>query len=109
MPQPAIGTGIFTEGDPYGRGQMHVADVRGWGHLTGQGGGCAFDEDKAIAIQTANANLIAAAPDLLDALHVAYKTIRALHGTIAPGLWDNYCSTPQMQTIIAAIKKAEGL
>lgn len=58
---------VFTEGEPYGRGVMHVAQVRGWGHLTGRGGGCAFDEDKAIAIQEANARLIAAAPDLLAA------------------------------------------
>ena len=59
---------ISTVGDPYGRGRMHVADVRGWGHLTGRGGGCAMLEDTALAIQEANARLIAAAPELLDAL-----------------------------------------
>lgn len=65
---PAIGTWISTEDDPYGHGPMHIADVRGWGHLTRRGGGCAFTEDKAVAIQNANARLIAAAPDMLAAL-----------------------------------------
>lgn len=63
-----VTTWIQTAGNPYGRGSMHIADVRGWGHLTGRGGGCAFGEDKAVAIQEANAKLIAAAPELLAAL-----------------------------------------
>lgn len=64
-----VGTWISTTGDPYGHGRMHVADVRGWGHLTGSGS-CALAEDAAIAIQAANANLIAAAPDLLKMVHL---------------------------------------
>lgn len=63
----AAGGWIETAGNPYGRGSMHIADTRGWGHLTGRGGGCAFSEAKAIAIQDANAQLIAAAPELLEA------------------------------------------
>ena len=58
---------VFAE-NPYKRDDMHVADIRGWGHLTGKGGGCAMPDDKAEAIQRANANLIAAAPDLLAEL-----------------------------------------
>lgn len=52
----------------------------------------------------ANAKLIAAAPELLDALLVAKTTIHALHGDVA---WDIYdrCS-PEMKTINSAIKKA---
>jgi len=64
----ALRTHIFTEGDAYGRGPMFVAEVRGWGHLTGTGGGCAMDYEKAAEIQDANATLIAAAPDLLAVL-----------------------------------------
>jgi hypothetical protein len=72
---------VFTEGEPYGHGQMHVAQVRGWGHLTGKGGGCGFGEDKAIAIQDANAHLIAAAPTMLSAL----KKLRAYSDSAEAG------------------------
>ncbi len=58
---------IWTEGHPYKNGPMRIADVRGWGHLTGAGA-CRFPEEKAVAIQEANARLIAAAPELLTAL-----------------------------------------
>ena len=47
--------------------QMKICDIRGWGYLTGVGG-LRLREDQAIAIQEANANLIAAAPELLEAL-----------------------------------------
>jgi hypothetical protein len=42
---------------------MKVCDIRGWGYLTGK---CAraLPDDEAVAIQTANENLIAAAPEL---------------------------------------------
>jgi hypothetical protein len=76
----AAGGWIETAGNPYGRGSMHIADVRGWGHLTGQGGGCAFSEDKAIAIQDANANLIAAAPELLEAGEMLWVVLANVSG-----------------------------
>jgi hypothetical protein len=54
--------------NPYGHGDMRVADVRGWGHLTGVGT-CNFTPDKAAEIQDANYAFIAHArtdvPDLL--------------------------------------------
>lgn len=51
------------------KGPMHVAEVRGWGYLTGRGhGALGLDEQTAISIQAANARLIAAAPKLLEAL-----------------------------------------
>lgn len=45
--------------------QFPVAQTRGWGHLGYLG------DDKAVEIQKANANLIAAAPELLEALENA--------------------------------------
>lgn len=51
-------------------GQMKICDVRGWGYLTGKGS-LSLDYDRAVAIQTANASLIAAAPDMLEALEKA--------------------------------------
>mgnify|MGYP000625085185 CR=1 FL=1 len=57
--------------------QMKVCDIRGWGHLTGKGiGALGLSDDEAIAVQTANARLIADAPKLLDEnkrLRVALK------------------------------------
>lgn len=47
--------------------RMHIADVRGWGHLTGHGGR-RMSIEGADAVQRAHARLIAAAPQLLDAL-----------------------------------------
>ena len=53
--------------NPYGRGPMHVADVRGWGHLVGAGGANLM-QDVASAILDANARLIAAAPEMHELL-----------------------------------------
>lgn len=60
---------IVTEGNPYGHGHMHVADCRGWGHLTGKGA-CAITDNEAFDIQCENARLIAAAPELLRVLEI---------------------------------------
>lgn len=50
------------------RGPMHVADIRGWGHLTGQGRGAhAMKWDDAKVIQDANAQAICAVPDFMEA------------------------------------------
>jgi hypothetical protein len=47
------------------RGPMPVADVRGWGYLTGKGhGALGLPFDEAEKIQTANARLLVAAPDM---------------------------------------------
>lgn len=48
-------------------GDMKVADVRGWVHLIGTGG-LNLSDDEAITIQESNGHLIAAAPELLEAL-----------------------------------------
>lgn len=103
-----MGTWISTVTKPYPNspGPMHVADVRGWGHLTGTGGGCAMAQDEAIAIQEANARLIAAAPELLAALsailaHEVYTYEGGLEARI---------TVPQdaIGAALAAIAKAEG-
>lgn len=59
--------------DAYGyvtadEGAMLVCEIRGWGRLTGTGGGLGLPAHEAVAIQAANARLIAAAPKLLAAL-----------------------------------------
>lgn len=109
-----IGTWISTVDDPYGHGQMHVADVRGWGHLTGKGA-CALGEAEAIAIQSANGALLAAAPELLAGL-------KAILAGFDAGVWVRNISgdgdpawaiklMPHIQAMAAAVKaveKAEG-
>lgn len=76
-------------------GTFPVCDIRGWGYLTGNGhGALGLPADEAVAIQEANARLIAAAPELLEALKDAKF---ALYG--------NGWANPKME---AAIAKAEG-
>lgn len=68
-----------------------------------------YSED--YAEHVANANLIAAAPDLLTALKQAVETIRTWHSIhIADDdAWDIYRQhAPEMKAINAAIAKAEG-
>lgn len=60
-----------------GRGPIHVADVRGWGHLTGRGDGAhAMDEAPAMIIQNANGAFIANAPDDISFLLAALRSQR---------------------------------
>ena len=49
--------------------------------------------------------MLAAAPDMLEALEVASRTIAALHGPIG---WDLYRQSPEMRKIDSAIAKARG-
>lgn len=49
--------------------QMKIADIRGYGYLTGKGlGGMGLPDEEAKKIQNANARLIAAAPEMADKL-----------------------------------------
>lgn len=52
-----------------------------------------------------NANMIAAAPNLYDALLTAKETIKHLHGD---EVWDLYQNSPEMKKINFALKKALG-
>jgi hypothetical protein len=54
----------------------------------------------------ANANLIAAAPELLEALKEAKELIRFFHGDPAWEIYDS--SSPEMKRLNAAIAKATG-
>lgn len=64
------------------------------------------DGSRSREIAVANARLIAAAPDMLEALKTAKETIRAWHG---PNAWDIYDRvSPEMRVINEAIAKAEG-
>lgn len=70
------------------RGAMHVADVRGWGHLTGRGHGAhGMDEKTAIAILEANGDFIAHArtdiPALLKELDRLTSELERARGALA--------------------------
>jgi hypothetical protein len=61
----------------------------------------------------ANAHLIKAAPDLLEALISARQTIRTwqgmgLEGDAEHDLWEAYQASPEMRQINAAVAKARG-
>ena len=62
-------------------GRTHLADVRGWGYLTGGGSG-ALDLPSADAerIQDEVGALICVAPDLLAALEEAERVMWMMHG-----------------------------
>ena len=58
---------------------FHIADVRGWGDLTGkEHGGMGLSDSDATAIQTANAALIALAPSLAATVIALTATVEAL-------------------------------
>jgi hypothetical protein len=80
-------------------GQMKVCDIRGWGYLTGKGA-LALPDDQAIAIQTANESLIAAAPELYAALEALLPHV----GTPVP-LPD---TAKLVRAAVAALAKARG-
>ncbi len=98
---------------PWVVGREAAIDYRPY-HITGADGGslvawCAGGGPKRAIMgpeEGANARLIAAAPDMLEALRMAKETIRVWHG---PNAWDIYDrASPEMKAINSAIAKAEG-
>lgn len=92
-------------------GSVHIADIRGWGYLTGltEGYALGLSEAKALEVQRRRGELIAAAPDLLASL----KNARFLIGKLAGGngvglneLDEEYSG--MVAGIEAAIARAEG-
>jgi len=102
---------MVTAQNPYGHGEMRVADIRGWGHLTGKGG-CALTEEKAYAIQCANSTFIVNArtywPAALDALEAAQKENEHLKANLAHAEQARDTATEslaQAQAEIATLKR----
>ena len=90
-------------------GTVHIADVRGWGYLTGlsAGYGLGLGEEEALEVQRRRGELLAAAPDLLATL----KDVRS-HMLLSPDYCDNLdCDKERckmQRLVIAAIARAEG-
>lgn len=64
--------------------QMKIADIRGYGYLTGKGlGGIGLPDEEAKKIQDANARLIAAAPEMRYLLAIAATSIKELSQNLA--------------------------
>lgn len=75
------------------KGEMQVADIRGWGHLTGRGVGAhGMSDEAAEAIQKAHAELIARSK---RALGSAISTIRSLREENAELKRDRAPVTPE--------------
>lgn len=100
---------IFTEGDPYGHGPMRIADLRGWGHLTGIGA-CNFDEEKASDIQDATGDFIARACNNHESLLEALKQLRINANRLCDrnlgGTYEDDCRR-SLAVAESAIQKAE--
>jgi hypothetical protein len=93
-------TYVFAE-----RHGMMVCEIRGWGYLTGTGGRN-LPEPEAEAIQRANQNLIAAAPDLLAALRELRINANRLCDRQLGGTYEEDCRR-SLAVADAAIAKAE--
>ena len=93
-PWKADKMGSYIWGPHVGDGEM-VAQLRGYGYMKGL---CDMTEDEIEARMTANANLIAAAPDLLEALAEVEEILR----------FDSEDHSIALRKLRAAIAKARG-
>ena len=79
---------IFEANEP----NMMIAQIRGWGYLTGKGG-LGLSDGEAYEIQKANARLIATAPEMYELLDYIASYLTALSKLIPlSGLLINYLS-----------------
>lgn len=84
-------------------GDVLIADVRGWGYLTGQGtGALGLSHEEATAIQDKRGKLLAAAPDLLKALRLMLGVFDEGQGVLWGGVHEKAVSDAY-----SAIAKAE--
>ena len=91
--------------------QMKIADIRGWGYLTGKGqGGLGLSSAEASKIQNANARLIAAAPEMLEVIHdllePAYERYQYVLETDTPDEAEVYKET--IDQTEALLRRIEG-
>lgn len=85
------------------KGTFPVCEIRGWGHFTGRGhGALALMEDEAIAIQSANGTLLAAAPALLAEVKQLALECEEAANLIAP----NFPRAAQLFTAAATRARA---
>lgn len=68
-----------------------------------ENGECVFHDDKRIDGVIGDANLIAAAPELLEALEKLHSKILG-----ATGMYGDYYMSPEFNSAATAIKKAKG-
>jgi hypothetical protein len=85
----------------YPKGMTCVAVVYGPGEIVSR-----IPPAQSTTEQHANARLIAAAPELLEALKEAKELIQFFHGDPAWEIYDS--SSPEMKRLNAAISKATG-
>jgi hypothetical protein len=87
---------IYADNVP--KGPMRVADLRGWGYLTGKGhGALGLSRDEGIAVQEANATFIVKAVNNHDALVKALEKIsqQMTMGELIAEYGEDYLGDPE--------------
>lgn len=94
---------IYADNVP--KGPARVADMRGWGYLTGKGhGALALSDDKGVAIQKANAEFIVKAVNSHEALVKALHDIIAANNEFRKGMPDGWEGDPLQDACHEAAK-----